>query len=118
MTTIDTVPDNPTDPEAAALELIVRVPQAILANRGELAVATRITEVLQDYCSVLDAKGASRTCRGPTRGLSPWRSAGTPATATTPQTSSGTVRATYSSAPTTWRQNRERSARALNIAAT
>jgi hypothetical protein len=30
MTTAYTVPDNPTDPEAAALELIVRLPADIL----------------------------------------------------------------------------------------
>jgi hypothetical protein len=44
--TTHTVPDNPSDPAAAALELIVRVPQAIFQDRGELAVAAGLTEVL------------------------------------------------------------------------
>jgi hypothetical protein len=45
------VPTNPTDVEAAALELIVRLPADILHT-------TAFTTVLQDYCSVLDAEGA------------------------------------------------------------
>jgi hypothetical protein len=50
MTTAYTVPDNPADPEAAALELIVRLPQEIL-NRDDF------TPVLQEFCSMLDAEG-------------------------------------------------------------
>ena len=34
-TTIYTVPDNPADPEAAALELIVRLPGQIMHPVGE-----------------------------------------------------------------------------------
>jgi len=44
-----TVPNNPTDVEAAALELIVRLP-ADLLQTGELTAA------LQDYCGVLHAE--------------------------------------------------------------
>jgi hypothetical protein len=50
MTTTYTVPDNPADPEAAALELIVRLPAEIMHIEG-------YTPILQDYCSVLDAEG-------------------------------------------------------------
>ena len=50
MTTTYTVPDNPTDPELAALELIVRLPADVLHSDA-------FTTVLQDYCSVLDAEG-------------------------------------------------------------
>jgi hypothetical protein len=46
-----TVPDNPADPEGAALELIVRLPADILHT-------TRFTAELQDYCGVLHAEGA------------------------------------------------------------
>jgi hypothetical protein len=52
MTTAYDVPDKPPDPEAAALELIVRLPLTISPR---FAAAT---EVLQDYCSVLHAEGA------------------------------------------------------------
>jgi hypothetical protein len=52
------VPDNPPDPEAAALELIVRVPAQMLQNRGDLAIAAEVTEVMQDYTGVLHADGA------------------------------------------------------------
>lgn len=45
------VPDNPADPEAAALELIVRMPQTIL-NCDDF------TPVLQELCSIFDAEGA------------------------------------------------------------
>jgi hypothetical protein len=50
MTASYAVPDNPADPEAAALELIVRLPQEIL-HRDDF------TPVLQEFCSVLDAEG-------------------------------------------------------------
>jgi len=46
-----TVPDNPADPEAAALDLIERLPADILHIGA-------FTEVLQDYCSVPHADGA------------------------------------------------------------
>ena len=46
-----TVPDNPADPEAAALDLIERLPADILHTGA-------FTEVLQDYCSVPHADGA------------------------------------------------------------
>lgn len=117
--TIYAVPDNPEDPEAAALELIVRVPQAILANRGELTVAARITEVLQDYCSVLDAEGCFA-------GLS-WADAKPIATAICWDACNRDDAADFirnrarnvlaGTDNMAW-QNRERSARALNIAAT
>jgi hypothetical protein len=51
-TSIYEVPDNPTDPEAAALEL--RLPVEILHPQ----FPDMLTEVLQDYCGVLDAEGA------------------------------------------------------------
>jgi hypothetical protein len=52
MTTTDyTVPDNPADVEAAALELIVRLP-------GQIMHTDALTEVLQDYCGALHAEGA------------------------------------------------------------
>jgi hypothetical protein len=46
-----TVPDSPADPEAAALELIVRLPAEILHSEG-------FTPTLQDYCAPLQAEGA------------------------------------------------------------
>jgi hypothetical protein len=46
-----TVPTNPADPEAAALELIVRLP-------GEILHTTGARPVLQEYCSMLHAEGA------------------------------------------------------------
>lgn len=52
MTTVYTVPDNPADPEAAALELIVRIPGELLGHDSPP------TEVLQDFASLLDAEGA------------------------------------------------------------
>ncbi|MDT5091386.1 MAG: hypothetical protein QOH60_749 [Mycobacterium sp.] len=45
------VPEAPSDPEAAALELIVRLPVDILHTDA-------FGPVLQDFCSVLDAEGA------------------------------------------------------------
>jgi hypothetical protein len=50
-TTTYTAPDNPPDPEAAALDLIVRLPADILHT-------TALSTVLQDYCGVLHAEGA------------------------------------------------------------
>ena len=43
------VPDQPADPETAALEMIVRLPADILGS-------TAFTTVLQDYCGVLHAE--------------------------------------------------------------
>jgi hypothetical protein len=48
--TIYDVPDNPTDPEGAALELIVRLPVTIL-HRDDFV------PVLQEFCSLLHAEG-------------------------------------------------------------
>jgi hypothetical protein len=54
MTTIDyTLPDNPADPEAAACELIVRVPQAIAGGR----LPADIVAVLHDLAELLHAEG-------------------------------------------------------------
>jgi hypothetical protein len=59
MTTITyTVPDNPADPEAAALELIVRMPSSISPRLAVEAAAAGLTEILQDYCGVRQAEGA------------------------------------------------------------
>ena len=44
------VPDAPADPEAAALDLIVRVPIDLLADG--------LRSVLHDYSGVLHAEGA------------------------------------------------------------
>jgi hypothetical protein len=52
-TTAYTIPDNPADPEAAALELIVRIPAEVL--RPDFP--DLLTEALQDYCGVLHAEG-------------------------------------------------------------
>jgi hypothetical protein len=51
-------PDNPADPEAAALELIVRLPASISDVLAAEVETGGITQVLQDYCSALDAEGA------------------------------------------------------------
>jgi len=72
-----TVPDNPADPEAAALDLIERGPADILHTGA-------FTEVLQDYCSVPHAYGAFAGLEWPTRGRSPQRSRGTSSAAMTP----------------------------------
>jgi hypothetical protein len=53
-----TVPDTPADPEAAALELIVRLPSSLSARLAVAAQNFGLVEILQDYCSVLDAEGA------------------------------------------------------------
>jgi len=105
-----TVPDNPADPEAAALDLIERRPADILHTGA-------FTEVLQDYCSVPHADGAFA-------GLE-WADA-------RQKRSRGTSSAAMSAADflrnrarnvladvdgMVW-QNREAAARALNIAAT
>lgn len=45
-----TVPDNPPDPESAALELIVRMPEVILGDTGA-------REILQELTAMLDAEG-------------------------------------------------------------
>jgi hypothetical protein len=55
MPTTYTVPDNPPDVEAAALELIVRLP-------GQIMYTEALTEVLQDYCGAL-LPGAHRSAR-------------------------------------------------------
>jgi hypothetical protein len=51
MTAAYAIPDNPADPAAAALELIVRLHEDILHT------SARLRTVLQDNCSVLDAEG-------------------------------------------------------------
>jgi hypothetical protein len=51
MITAYTVPDNPSDPEAAALELIVRLPEDVMHTAA-------FTTVLQDYCGALHVEGA------------------------------------------------------------
>jgi hypothetical protein len=51
MTTTYTVPTNPSDPELAALELIVRLPAMLLGS-------DTFTTVLQDFCGLLHAEGA------------------------------------------------------------
>jgi hypothetical protein len=53
-----TVPDNPADPEAAALELIVRLPASISDRLAAQVETAGLTQILQDYCTVLDAEGA------------------------------------------------------------
>lgn len=58
MTTAYTPPDNPADPEAAALELIVRLPTSISERLTAAAFISGLTEVLQDYCGMLQAEGA------------------------------------------------------------
>ena len=54
MTTTYTVPTNPTDVEAAALELIVRLPREVLTDE----CPDELTAALQDYAGVLHAEGA------------------------------------------------------------
>lgn len=57
MTSTYTVPDNPADPadpEAAALELIVRLPGRVLQSQQ---FPQLLTVVLQDYCGVLHVEG-------------------------------------------------------------
>jgi hypothetical protein len=46
-----TVPDSPADPEAAALELIVRMPGEVLHAPAEMV------EVLQEFCAMLQLEG-------------------------------------------------------------
>jgi hypothetical protein len=46
-----TAPDNPADPEAAALELIVRMPGEVLHALAEMS------EVLQEFCGMLQLEG-------------------------------------------------------------
>jgi hypothetical protein len=53
-----TVPDNPADPEAAALELIVCMPTSAPTRLTEAAEAAGLAEVLQDYTGMLHAEGA------------------------------------------------------------
>gem|GEM_PF-1877094 len=50
-----TVPTNPADPEAAALELIVHMPSLCVID--DVDVRAGLTRALQDYCAVLDAEG-------------------------------------------------------------
>jgi hypothetical protein len=52
------IPDHPADPETAALELIVRLPSALSARLADSAEACGLTEILQDYCGVLQIEGA------------------------------------------------------------
>lgn len=51
MTTTYTVPDNPTDTEAAALELIVRMPAVVMHAPPEMC------KVLQEFCGMLQLEG-------------------------------------------------------------
>ena len=51
MTSTYTVPANPCDPEAAALDLIVQLPAQLLDTHA-------FTAVLQDLCGLLHAEGA------------------------------------------------------------
>jgi hypothetical protein len=51
MTNSYTVPANPSDPEAAALDLIVQLPAQLLDTHA-------FTAVLQDLCDLLHAEGA------------------------------------------------------------
>lgn len=50
------VPENPADPEAAAYEMIVQFPAAVLAEPG--VILHPLIEVLQDYAGMLQAQGA------------------------------------------------------------
>jgi hypothetical protein len=50
-------PRQPTNPEAAALELIARMRrQSLTAKRSDFI--SGLTEILQDYCGILLAEGA------------------------------------------------------------
>ena len=51
-----TPPENPADPEAAALEMIVKIPTIYLAEPGRLLHP--LIEVLQDLTGLLSAAGA------------------------------------------------------------
>lgn len=51
-----TVPENPADPESAAYEMIVRMPELVMAKPGR--VLHPIIEVLQDYTGLLAAQDA------------------------------------------------------------
>jgi hypothetical protein len=51
MTTTYDVPTNPADVEAAALELIVRMPGEVLHTPAEMI------EVLQEFCGMLQLEG-------------------------------------------------------------
>jgi hypothetical protein len=44
------VPDHPADPEAAALELIVRMPEAVMRDAGA-------REILQELTAMLEVEG-------------------------------------------------------------
>lgn len=50
MTNDYTVPDNPPDPEGAALELIVRMPEAVMRDTGA-------REILQELTAMLEVEG-------------------------------------------------------------
>jgi hypothetical protein len=110
-----TVPTAPTDPEAAALELIVRLPIEVLHPQ----FPHMLTEVLQDYCGVLHAEGAFA-------GLS-WADAKAIAAAVSFDVVTrddaadfirNRARNVLAGTDNMGWQNRERAARALNIAAT
>jgi hypothetical protein len=45
-----TTPDHPADPEAAALELIVRMPEAVMGDAGA-------REILQELAAMLQVEG-------------------------------------------------------------
>jgi hypothetical protein len=86
-----TLPDNPIDPEAAALELIVRFPEMILHTDA-------FRSVLQDYAGALDAESAFAGCPGRTPRTSRPRSRSTSPSATMLRSSSPGGPATWSAA--------------------
>ena len=92
--TIYTVPDNPDNPEQAALELIARLPGTILASD------TFDTQVLRSHVAVY-MKPPSRARAGRTQNTPPPRYASTSPNARTPPTGCSTVSATLWLAPTT-----------------
>jgi len=108
-----TVPDTPTDPEAAALELIVRTPEVCMdAPAG-------VCEILQEFCGVLQLEGCFT-------GLS-WADAKQIAAAVAfdavtrddaPDFIRNRARNVLAGTDNMPWQDRERAARALNIAAT
>ena len=57
MSTVYSVPDSPPDPESAALELIVRLPELNLAHDA-------FRPVLQDYAGALTSRACLPACRG------------------------------------------------------
>ena len=109
-------PEDPADPEAAAYELLVRFPAAVLAGPG--VILHPLIEVLQDYAGMLQAQGAFA-------GL-PWEDARNVAAAVALDLCNRDDAADFlrwrarnvlaGADNMTWR-NRENVARALNVAA-